>query len=214
MLSSLMVDASFSQEESDMLRHSVSIFIRPGGYCLVDKKLVPKPAAANKGFDIKGAELFHEFKRRNKIPCTAWTKVAANATPSSALSSKSSTTPGIPWASICAARLLRPVLQQQAVGAAHDAGTTWFAAGHEPDEPVPLGEAMLPYFTKAIGYDAVAVIDASGEDFLRYFDIVKSLKKRQDADRPLHHLVGIPSQDGLPEEANLEGRRWVWLSQR
>ncbi|KAG4427619.1 hypothetical protein IFR05_016899 [Cadophora sp. M221] len=88
--------------------------------------------------------------------------------------------------------------------------STWFAAGHEPDEPYPEGEDMLPYFTKVIGYDALAVVGASGEDVLQHFGIVKPLKKRLDAEHPLHHIVGIPKtdgvddEDGLPEEENLD----------
>ncbi|KAG4427002.1 hypothetical protein IFR05_017515, partial [Cadophora sp. M221] len=78
--------------------------------------------------------------------------------------------------------------------------------------PYPEGEDMLPYFTKVIGYDALAVVGASGEDVLQYFGIVKPLKKRLDAEHSLHHIVGIPKTDGvddengLPEEENLDGR--------
>ncbi|PBP25966.1 inosine/uridine-preferring nucleoside hydrolase [Diplocarpon rosae] len=219
-ISSLMDVANFSQEEPDLLRHGVSNVILQGGYRLVDKKLVPDPAAANNCFDIKGAELFHEFMQRNNISSTAWTKVAANATPIFSSLFEFLHNTGHPlglylrsvqmsqevafYDRCCSGRPFAPHMTQEW---AVKNKTTWFAAGHEPDEPVPLGEAMLPYFTKVIGYDALAVVGASGEDILRCFDIIRPLKKRQDADHPLHHLVGIPSVDGLPEEANLDGEK-------
>ncbi|KAI6707973.1 hypothetical protein JHW43_009499 [Diplocarpon mali] len=217
-ISSLMDAASFSQTRPDLLKHSVANVILQGGYRLVGEKLVPDPAAANNSFDMKGADVFHEFMQENKTPSTAWTKVAANATP--ILSSlfeflKDTGHPlGLYLRSVqtsqevtfynrcCSGEPFAPHMTQEW---AVKNKTTWFAAGHEPDEPVPLGEAMLPYFTKVIGYDALAVVGAAGEDFLEHFGIVKPLKKRQDADHPLHRLVGVPSMDGLPEEANLDG---------
>ncbi|KAG4427901.1 hypothetical protein IFR05_016613 [Cadophora sp. M221] len=167
--------AQFSKEHTELVKNGIANVVLQGGYRIINDKLVPDSAAANNRFDLEGAATFHQFMQDNKIPSTAWTKVAANATPiySSLFEFLDETDHPL-------GHYLRRTK------------STWFAAGHEPDEPHPEGEDMLPYFTKVIGYDALAVVGASGEDVLQHFGIVKPLKKRLDAEHPLHHIVGIP----------------------
>jgi hypothetical protein len=83
--------------------------------------------------------------------------------------------------------------------------STWFAAGHEPDEVYPLGEEMVPYFTKVIAYDALAAVGAAGEDVLDAFKIIKPLTTRPDAADPIHRLIGVPRVDKLPADHNIDG---------
>ncbi|KAG4428846.1 hypothetical protein IFR05_015674 [Cadophora sp. M221] len=72
--------------------------------------------------------------------------------------------------------------------------STWFAAGHEPDEPYPEGEDMLPYFTKVIGYDALAVVGASGEDVLQHLESSSPSRKDLTPSIPFIILSAYPKQ--------------------
>lgn len=225
-ISSLMDIAQFSQEHTELLRNGIANVVLQGGYRMINDKLVPDSAAANNRFDLEGAATFHKFMQDYDIPSTAWTKVAANATPIYSSLFEFLHDTGHPlgrylrsvqtsqelnfYARCCSDHPFAPHMTQDW---AVKTKSTWFAAGHEPDEEYPMGEDMLPYFTKVIGYDALAVVGASGEDVLQKFGIVKPLKKRLDAEHPLHHLVGIPKtdgtddEDGLPEEENLDGTK-------
>ncbi|KAH9211836.1 hypothetical protein DL95DRAFT_464531 [Leptodontidium sp. 2 PMI_412] len=224
-ISSLMDIALFSKDHTELLKNGIANVVLQGGYRMINDKLVPDSAAANNRFDLEGAATFHQFMQDYDIPSTAWTKVAANATPiySSLFEFLDETDHPLGhylrsvqtsqelnfYARCCSDHPFAPHMTQDW---AVKTKSTWFAAGHEPDEPYPEGEDMLPYFTKVIGYDALAVVGASGEDVLQHFGIVKPLKKRLDAEHPLHHIVGIPKtdgvdeEDGLPEEENLDGR--------
>ncbi|KAK0111217.1 hypothetical protein ONS95_001591 [Cadophora gregata] len=225
-ISSLMDIAQFSREHTKLLKNGTANVVLQGGYRMINDKLVPDPAAANNRFDLEGAATFHKFMQDYDIPSTAWTKVAANATPIYSSLFEFLDETGHPlgrylrgvqtsqelnfYARCCSDHPFAPHMTQDW---AVKTKSTWFAAGHEPDEEYPLGEAMLPYFTKVIAYDALAVVGASGEDVLEKFGIVKPLKKRTDAEHPLHHIIGIPKTDGagdeagLPEEENLDGRQ-------
>lgn len=224
-ISSLMDIAEFSQEHTELLKNGIANVVLQGGYRMINHKLVPDSAAANNRFDLEGAATFHNFMQDYDIPSTAWTKVAANATPIYSSLFEFLHDTGHPlgrylrsvqtsqelnfYARCCSDHPFAPHMTQDW---AVKTKSTWFAAGHEPDEEYPMGEDMLPYFTKVIGYDALAVVGASGGDVLQKFGIVKPLKKRLDAEHPLHHIVGIPKtdgvddEDGLPEEENLDGR--------
>ncbi|KAL2065589.1 hypothetical protein VTL71DRAFT_3259 [Oculimacula yallundae] len=225
-ISSLMDIAQFAAEHTDLLKNGISNAVLQGGYRMISGKLEPDSAAANNRFDLGGAVTFHRFMQDYNVPSTAWTKVAASATPIYSSLFEFLLNTGHPlghylhsvqtsqelnfYARCCSDHPFAPHMTQDW---AVKTKSTWFAAGHEPDEPYPEGADMLPYFTKVIGYDALAVVGASGEDVLQHFNIVKPLKKRTDAEHPLHHLVGIPKldglgddDDGLPEEENLDGR--------
>ncbi|KAI9050311.1 hypothetical protein LZ554_005478 [Drepanopeziza brunnea f. sp. 'monogermtubi'] len=224
-ISSLMDIAEFSKNHAGLLKNNLSNVVLQGGYRIMDGKLIPDAAAANNRFDLEDAATFHEFMQKYKVPSTAWTKVAANATPIYSSLFESLHETGHPlgrylrgvqtsqelnfYARCCSDRPFAPHMTQDW---AVKTKSTWFAAGHEPDEPYPLGEAMLPYFTKVIAYDALAVVGASGEDVLEHFKLVKPLVKRPDTKDGLHHVVGIPKTDGggegggLPEEENLDGK--------
>ncbi len=224
-ISSLMDIAKFSEEHTELLKNGVRNVVLQGGYRVINDELVPDSAAANNRFDLEGAKTFHKFMQDYDIPSTAWTKVAANATPIYSSLFEFLDETGHPlghylrgvqtsqelnfYARCCSNNPFAPHMTKDW---AVKTKTTWFAAGHEPDEEVPMGKDMLPYFTKVIAYDALAVVGASGDDVLNHFGIIKPLKKRPDADHPLHHLVGIPKtdgaedEDGLPEEENLDGK--------
>ncbi|CZT09299.1 uncharacterized protein RAG0_14097 [Rhynchosporium agropyri] len=224
-ISSLMDIAQFSKDQTNLLRSGLANVVLQGGYRMEGDKLVPDPAAANNRFDLEGAEIFHKFMQDNEIPSTAWTKVAANATPIYSSLFEFLLNTGHPlglylhavqtsqelnfYERCCSDKPFAPHMTQDW---AVTTKSTWFAAGHEPDEPYPMGEAMLPFFTKVIGYDALAVVGASGEDVLQHFGIVKPLKKRLDVNHPLHRLIGVPKSDGkgdddgLPEEENFNGK--------
>lgn len=224
-ISSLMDIAEFSKDQPELLRKGVDKVVLQGGYRIVNDALLPDSAAANNRFDLKGADTFHKFMQKYKIPSTAWTKVAANATPIYSSLFEFLHNTGHPlglylrtvqtsqelnfYARCCSDHPFAPHMTQDW---AVKTKSTWFATGHEPDEKYPEGEEMLPYFTKVIAYDALAVVGASGEDVLEKFGIVKPLVKRCDADHKLHKLVGVPQtkgtdeEPGLPEEENLDGK--------
>ncbi|KAG4427218.1 hypothetical protein IFR05_017300 [Cadophora sp. M221] len=80
-VSSLMDLAQFSKEHTELVKNGIANVVLQGGYRIINDKLVPDSAAANNRFDLEGAATFHQFMQDNKFPSTAWTKVAANATP-------------------------------------------------------------------------------------------------------------------------------------
>lgn len=223
-ISSLMDIAQFSQDHVDLFKDNLSHVVLQGGYRVTGGKLVPDPAAANNRFDLDAADAFHEFLHTQQVPSTVWTKVAANATPICSSLFEFLEETGHPlgrylrgvqtsqelnfYRRCCSGRPFAPHMTPDWVVKTK---STWFAAGHEPDEEYPEGEDMLPYFTKVVAYDALAVVGASGDDVLEHFQLVRPLVTRPDAHDTLHRIVGVPKMDAvgdadeLPEEANLDG---------
>jgi len=222
-ISSLMDLAKFAEDHGELLKNGLSNVVLQGGYRIIKGKLTADFAAQNNKFDEEGATAFHEFMQDNNIPSTAWTKVAAQAVPiyntlfeyldqtGHALGPYLRTVQVKQdlnfYERACSDHPYAPYMTQDwYVGTK----STWFAAGHEPDEPYPMGEDMIPFFTKVVAYDALAAVGSSGEDVLEKFGIVKPIVKRKDVDDKTHRLVGIPAvkesedQPGLPQEENFD----------
>jgi hypothetical protein len=223
-ISSLMDIALFAEEHEDLLREGLENVVLQGGYRIIDGVLTADPAAANNKFDMDGATKFHTFMQEHCIPSTVWTKVATEAV--SIYNSlfeflESTNHPLGPYirqvqvnqdlnfyARACTGPLFAPHMTQDWYVRTK---STWFAAGHEPDEPYPLGKDMVPFFIKVVAYDALAAVGAAGEDVLQAFNIIKPLTLRHDAEHPTHRLIGVPrvvatdDQPGLPQEQNLDG---------
>ena len=218
-ISSLMDIAEFSQTEegAELLRKGLRNVVLQGGYRIVDGVLTADPDAANNGFDIDGAQIFHTFMQENKIPSTVWTKVAtfATAVPTTVFEFMEDT--GHP---------LGPYLRKVQIGqdssfylrscsdkpfAPHMTQpwylknrSAWLSSGHEPDEPYPNVHELVPFFINIIAYDALAAIGSAGDDVVEEFKFVKPLTTRPDADDPLHKVVGVtPVKDPpLPTDCN------------
>ncbi|KUJ13937.1 uncharacterized protein LY89DRAFT_784773 [Mollisia scopiformis] len=222
-ISSLMDLAKFAEDHGELLKKGLSNVVLQGGYRIIKGRLTADFAAQNNKFDEEGATVFHEFMQDNNIPSCAWTKVAAQAVPIyntlfeyldqtrhplGPYLRKVQVTQDLNfYERACSDHPYAPYMTQDwYVGTK----STWFAAGHEPDEPYPMGEDMIPYFTKVVAYDALAAVGSSGQDVLDKFGIVKPIVKRQDVDDETHRLVGIPAvketedQPGLPQEENFD----------
>lgn len=222
-ISSLMDMAKFSEEHEKLLEKGIENVVLQGGYRIINGKLTADFAAQNNKFDEQGADTFHAFMQRHDIKSTAWTKVAATAVPLYNDLFEFLDQSGHPLGPY-----LRKVQVQQDLNFYERAcsdhpyapymtqdwyvqtKSTWFAAGHEPDEPYPMGKDMIPYFTKVVAYDALAAVGSAGDDVLEEFGLVKPIRKRKDVDDKTHKLVGIPavreseSQPGLPQEENFD----------
>lgn len=224
-ISSLMDIALFSEEHEDLLRDGLENVVLQGGYRVIDGVLTADHAAANNKFDMAGANKFHAFMQEHKIPSTVWTKVATEAVPiyntlfEFLEQTKHPLGPYIRqvqvnqdlnfYARACTGPLFAPHMTQDWYVKTK---STWFAAGHEPDEPYPLGQDMVPYFTKVVAYDALAAVGASGEDVLEAFNIIRPFTSRPDAAHPTHRLIGVPKMmpneqypSGLAQDQNLDG---------
>lgn len=225
-ISSLMDLAQFAENHGELLRNGLSNVVLQGGYRIMNGKLTADFAAQNNKFDEEGSQAFHDYMQDNRIPSTSWTKVAAQAVPIyNTLFEYLERTdhPLGPYLRnvqvkqdlafynrACSDNPYAPYMTQDWYVKTK---STWFAAGHEPDEPYPLGEDMIPYFTKVVAYDALAAVGSAGEDVLEKFGIIRPIVKRKDVDDPTHRLVGIPAvqetadQPGLPEEHNFDAHK-------
>lgn len=224
-ISSLMDIALFSEKHEDLLRDGLENVVLQGGYRVIDGVLTADPAAANNKFDMDGANKFHAFMQEHRIPSTVWTKVATEAVPiyntlfEFLEQTKHPLGPYIRqvqvnqdlnfYARACTGPLFAPHMTQDWYVKTK---STWFAAGHEPDEPYPLGQDMVPFFTKVVAYDALAAVGAAGEDVLDIFNIIKPFTTRPDAAHPTHRLIGVPKiapneqfPSGLAQDQNLDG---------
>ncbi|KAE8440837.1 hypothetical protein EG329_006399 [Mollisiaceae sp. DMI_Dod_QoI] len=225
-ISSLMDLAKFAKDHEKLLKDGILNVILQGGYRIIDGVLTADFAAQNNKFDEEGATEFHQFMQDNQIESTAWTKVAATAVPIYNTLFETLDQLGHPigpylrkvqvsqdlsfYERACSDHPYAPYMTQDWYV---QTKSTWFAAGHEPDEPYPMGEDMIPYFTKVVAYDALAAVGSAGEDVLEEFGIIKPIVKRKDVDDPTHRLVGIPAvretenQPGLPQEENLDAEK-------
>ncbi|KAN0110640.1 hypothetical protein V8E51_007027 [Hyaloscypha variabilis] len=218
-ISSLMDIAQFCQTEEGacLLKKGLGNVVLQGGYRMVDGILTADPEAANNGFDIKSAQIFHTFMQENKIPSTVWTKVAtfATAVPTTVFEFMEAT--GHPlgpylrkvqigqdssfYLKACSNKPFAPHMTQPWYLKNRSA---WLSSGHEPDEPYPTVHELVPFFINIIAYDALAAIGSAGEDVVEEFKFVKPLTSRPDADDPLHKVVGVtPVKDPpLPTDCN------------
>jgi hypothetical protein len=223
-ISSLMDIAEFAKEHKDLLINGLENVVLQGGYRVIENVLTADPAAANNKFDMDGANQFHAFMQEHKIPSTVWTKVATEAVPiyNTLFEFLEQTDHPLGpyirqvqvnqdlnfYARACTGPLFAPHMTQDWYVRTK---STWFAAGHEPDEPYPLGKDMVPFFTKVVAYDALAAVGAAGEDVLQAFNIIRPFTSRPDAYHPTHRLVGVPrimpkgEQPGMPQDQNLDG---------
>ncbi len=217
-ISSLMDIETFAKTHGELLQKGLGNVVLQGGYRVINGNLTADPAAANNAFDMHSAIAFHKFLQEHKIHSTAWTKVATEAVviyntlfefldktehPLGPYIRKVQVNQDLNfYARACTDKPFAPHMTQDWY--VHTK-STWFAAGHEPDEVYPLGEAMVPYFTKVIAYDALAAVGAAGEDVLDAFKIIKPLTKRPDAADPIHRLIGVPRVDKMPADHNIDG---------
>ncbi|CZR58756.1 uncharacterized protein PAC_08648 [Phialocephala subalpina] len=222
-ISSLMDMAKFSEEHEELLAEGLENVVLQGGYRIINGKLTADFAAQNNKFDEEGANVFHAFLQKRDIHSTAWTKVAATAVPLYNDLFEFLDQSGHPlgpylrtvqvrqdlnfYERACSDHPYAPYMTQHWYV---QTKSTWFAAGHEPDEEYPKGEDMIPYFTKVVAYDALAAVGSAGDDVLKEFGIVKPIVKRKDVEDEFHKLVGIPAvresegQPGLPQEENFD----------
>lgn len=222
-ISSLMDIAKFAKNNGTLLKDGLENVVLQGGYRIVGDQLMADPAAANNKFDMDGSQEFHDFIHKYQIPSTVWTKVATEAVPiynSLFVSLEETKHPLGPYIRkvqvnqdlnfykrACSDNPFAPHMTQDWYVATK---STWFAAGHEPDEPYPEGTDMIPYFTKVVAYDALAAVGAAGEDVLDAFHIIKPYT-RTDAEHPTHRIIGVPTIEAEPghpaliADKNLDG---------
>lgn len=218
-ISSLMDIAEFAstEEGAELLKNGLSNVILQGGYRVVEDKLIADPDAANNGFDLKGAQIFHTFIQENKIPSAVWTKVAtfATAVPTTVFEFMEDTRHPLGpylrkvqigqdssfYEKACSDKPFAPHMTQPWYLKNRSA---WLSSGHEPDEPYPTVVELVPFFINIIAYDALAAIGSAGEDVVEEFKFVKPLSTRPDANDHLHKVIGVPpvKEPPLPTDCN------------
>ncbi|KAE9372493.1 hypothetical protein N431DRAFT_466737 [Stipitochalara longipes BDJ] len=218
-ISSLMDIAEFCQTEdgAELLKKGLGYVVLQGGYRMVDGVLTADPEAANNGFDIEGAQVFHTFMQENNIPSAVWTKVAtfATAVPTTVFEFMEET--GHPlgpylrkvqigqdssfYLRSCSDKPFAPHMTQSWYLKNRSA---WLSSGHEPDEPYPTVDELVPFFINIIAYDALAAIGSAGDDVVEEFKLVKPLTSRPDAFDPLHKVIGVApvKEPPLPTDCN------------
>jgi hypothetical protein len=218
-ISSLMDMADFvkTPEGPELLKKGLRNVVLQGGYRMVDGVLTADPEAANNGFDLKGAQEFHTFMQENKIPSAVWTKVAtfATAIPTTVFEFMEDTRHPLGpylrkvqigqdssfYLKACSDKPFAPHMTQPWYLKNRSA---WLSSGHEPDEPYPTVEELIPFFINIIAYDALAAIGAAGDDVVEEFKLIKPLTSRPDADDPLHKVIGVApvKEPPLPADCN------------
>jgi hypothetical protein len=217
LISSLEDIYTFSKNHGELLKNAVSNIVLQGGYTIsTEGKLEPEEAANNNRYDMDAAKEFHAFMQEWSIPSVVYTKVAAFATSlTSDLFAEMAET-GHPLG-----KHLRKVQVSQDLSFYKTASnenpekrfaafmdqkwflenkTSWFDS-NPPDEPYPKGDAVIPWLTKVIVYDALAALGASGSDAL---DALKVLTHNSTHPPSIHQIVGFagpPSDPGIyPEQ--------------
>jgi hypothetical protein len=225
-ISSLRDIDEFAKVNKRLLKDGLSNVVLQGGYRIINGILTADPAAANNGFDIGSAQRFHKFIQENKIPSSAWTKVAAFATSINTTvfefmeNTKHPLGPYLRKVQVgqdknfykraCSDHPFQPHMTQDWYLKNRSA---WFSSGHEPDEKYPDEKEVVEYFINIVAYDAIAAVGASGEDVVKEFNLVRPLTSRPDAADRTHKIIGIPAvredaktdQRALPQDSNVNG---------
>jgi hypothetical protein len=187
-----------------------------GGYTISAKgKLEPEETANNNRYDMDAAKEFHTFMQECKIPSVVYTKVAAFATPltSDLFGEMAETNHPL-------GKHLRKVQVSQDLSFYKTASnekpekrfapfmdqkwflenkTSWFDK-NSPETPYPKGDAVVPWLTKVIVYDALAALGASGPDALEALEV---LTNSNTPPHSIHRIVGFagpPSDPGIVPE--------------
>ncbi|CZR64403.1 uncharacterized protein PAC_14301 [Phialocephala subalpina] len=209
LLSSLSDIFHFSEEYQDLQDVVSKVFLQ-GGYT-VNPLLKPDFAAANNKFDPDAANGFHKFMYTHNIPSAVYTKIATINTPTLAKLFDDLGATGHP----CGQHLSKVRLIQDEVfydGACSPnppffdqrkflhIKTTWFDT-HAETDPLPEKgdfEAIRPYLTKVVVYDALPTLASAGADVLQALGI-------KAPSNDLHEIIGVAKTDSAPEVAGLDG---------
>ena len=217
LISSLEDIYTFSRTNPNDLKGAVSNIVLQGGYTITKEgKLKPDESANNNRYDLDAAKSFHAFMDENHIRSTVYTKIAAFATPltSDLFAEMAETNHPL-------GKHLRKVQVEQDLSFYKKASeedprdrfapfmdkewflknkTGWYEAKHDKDEALPHAEAVIPWLTKVIVYDALAAVGASGTDAL---EALKVLTHNDTPPSTIHQVVGFagpPSDPGVDPE--------------
>jgi hypothetical protein len=213
LISSLQDISEFSQRNPELFKNATSNIVLQGGYnVLADGTLQPDMAAANNRFDQASAIEFYKFMQESQIPLVVYTKVAAFATPLTSKLFAELEATGHPLG-----KHLRRVQVTQDLAFYRQASsedpterfapfmdqkwflknrTSWFDSPHDPHDPLPIGEEVIPYLTKALVYDALAALGTSGPDTLRELGVLKPTSTTRH-EASVHEIVGSQSDPGI-----------------
>jgi inosine-uridine nucleoside N-ribohydrolase len=216
LISSLEDIYTFSKKHGELLKNAVSNVVLQGGYTIsAEGKLEPEETANNNRYDMDAAKEFHAFMQEWSIPSVVYTKVAAFAT-----SLTSDLFAEMAETGHSLGKHLRKVQVSQDLSFYKTASnespekrfaafmdqkwflenkTSWFDS-NPPGTPYPKGDAVIPWLTKVIVYDALAALGASGKDAL---DALKVLTNANTPPHSIHQIVGFagpPSDPGVDSE--------------
>ncbi len=95
---------------------------------------------------------------------------------------------------------------------------SWYEQPHATEEPLPKGEAIVPYLTKVIVYDALAALGAAGQDAIAALKVFTGEPRQtmSGSVSTIHTLYGSDEQTGihafaltLSLQALLKGSFWA-----
>ncbi|KAF8859273.1 hypothetical protein BDZ45DRAFT_783025 [Acephala macrosclerotiorum] len=209
LLSSLSDIFQFSGEYQELQDVISKVFLQ-GGYT-VDPLLKPDFAAANNSFDPDAANGFHKFMNTHNIKSAVYTKVATMNTPTKIKIFDDLGATGHPVGQHLAnVRLAQdeifyrdaclpnpPYFDQRRYLRIK---TSWFDTHEETDALPEKGdlEAIRPYLTKVVVYDALPALASAGADVMQALGI-------KGPSNDLHEIVGIAKTAISPEIPGMNG---------
>jgi hypothetical protein len=214
LISSLQDIWEFAQRYPELFKNATLNIVLQGGYnVLADGTLQPDMAAANNRFDQASAIEFHKFMQESQIPSVVYTKVAAFATPlTSELFAELEATKHPLGKHLCCVQVSQDLAFYQQASLEDPSKrfapfmdqkcflrnrTSWFDSPHDPHDPLPIGEEVIPYLTKVVVYDALAALGTSGPDTLQELGVLKPTStSRHEAS--VHEIVGSPGPPSDP----------------
>jgi len=202
--------AEFADANPDLVaKRTAHVHIQGNNTISPQYELHPDPQAANNAFHLTAAISFHAFLSTYKIPSTTYTKSAAIACALSPEFFAALAHTGHPLG----LQLHQTQLLQETAfyvtacdplrRFSPDRDGTWFLKtrtnwfdparqDYNPqklDDP-PVGKDIIPYLTKVIVYDAIAILGAAGERMDSAFGLFEPLKRGES----VHPIIGIDSE--------------------
>lgn len=188
LISSLEDIHTFSSENVELMRNSVSNIVLQGGYeVTLDGKLKASTEANNNRYDLEAAEKFHALMQELKIKSTVYTRTAAiAATMEPEIFTQLAKTGNRVGEHLWTVQKAQDVSfytnasQEDPLLRFHPDRdqryflknrTNWYKDHSDEKDKYPVGE-QVSEFTKVVVYDALAAIGVSGDDALEALNVL------------------------------------------